>query len=248
MGKLLRLLAVSCAAGAVVLAWGAATAREVPRYTVVEIDLRTERLEVFLRDDTGAEFKRLDRLEAWLAARGRQLVFAMNAGMYHADFSPVGLLVQEGREVAPLNMASDAGNFFLKPNGVFAVTEAGPRVVASAEYPGLAQKARVQLATQSGPLLLRRGVVHPAFLPHSDSRKIRNGVGVSGRRAIFVISEDPVNFHEFALYFRDVLGCRDALYLDGTVSSLFARVLGRSDFRRELGPILGVAVPLKKEK
>ncbi|CAN7551719.1 phosphodiester glycosidase family protein [Variovorax paradoxus] len=238
MRKLLLLLAL-CLAGAASLASAAAAE---PRYTVVKIDVRKERLELFLHDDSGAPFKRFDRLEAWLAARNRQLVFAMNAGMYHADFSPVGLLVQEGREEAPLNLAAGAGNFFLKPNGVFLVSDAGPRVVESSEYAAL-PKQGVRLATQSGPLLLRRGVVHPAFIPDSDSRKIRNGVGVSGHTAIFVISEQPVNFYEFALYFRDVLHCRDALYLDGTVSALHSLALRRSDFTRELGPILGVAVP-----
>ncbi|WP_018906433.1 phosphodiester glycosidase family protein [Variovorax paradoxus] len=239
MRKLLLLLAL-CVAGAAASLSNAAAAE--PRYTVVKIDLRRERLELFLYDDSGAPFKRLDRLEAWLAARNRQLVFAMNAGMYHADFSPVGLLVQEGREVAPLNLAAGAGNFFLRPNGVFLVSDAGPRVVESSEYAAL-PKQGVRLATQSGPLLLRRGVVHPAFIPDSDSRKIRNGVGVSGHTAIFVISEQPVNFYEFALYFRDVLHCRDALYLDGTVSALHSLALRRSDFTRELGPILGVAMP-----
>lgn len=165
MRKLLLLLAL-CVAGAASLASAAAAE---PRYTVVKIDLRRERLELFLRDDTGIEFKRLDRLEAWLAARNRQLVFAMNAGMYHADFSPVGLLVQEGQEVAPLNLAAGTGNFFLRPNGVFLVSDEGrPRVVESSEYPALSRGVR--LATQSGPLLLRRGVVHPAFIPDSDSQ------------------------------------------------------------------------------
>jgi uncharacterized protein YigE (DUF2233 family) len=214
-----------------------------PRYTVVKVDLRTEKLELFLNDDAGVAFKRFDRLDAWLKAHdNRQLVFAVNAGMYHADFSPVGLFVRDGREESPLNLANGAGNFFLKPNGVFLVSDAGPRVVESSEYPALA-KSGVHLATQSGPLLLRRGVLHPALIPNSDSRKIRNGVGVLGHTAIFVLSETPVNFYDFALYFRDVLHCRDALYLDGTVSALHSKALGRSDFVRELGPILGVAQP-----
>ncbi|WP_198082880.1 phosphodiester glycosidase family protein [Variovorax sp. E3] len=215
-----------------------------PRYTVVKVDLRTERLALFLRDDAGEPFKRFDRLDAWLKARHRQLSFAVNAGMYHEDFSPVGLLVRDGHEEAPLNLSSGEGNFFLKPNGVFLVSDAGPRVVESSEYPALAALATgVRLATQSGPLLLRHGVVHPAFIPHSDSRKIRNGVGVIGHTALFVISNQPVNFYEFALYFRDVLHCRDALYLDGTVSALHSNALGRSDFVRELGPMLGIASP-----
>lgn len=212
-----------------------------PRYTVVKVDLRTEKLELFLNDEAGVAFKRFDRLDAWLKAQHRQLGFAMNAGMYHADFSPVGLLVRDGREEVPLNLDSGTGNFFLKPNGVFFVSDAGPRVVESSEYPALAKGVR--LATQSGPLLLRHGVLHPALIPKSDSRKIRNGVGVSGHTAVFVISETPVNFYEFARYFRDVLHCRDALYLDGTVSALHSPALHRSDFVRELGPILAVVSP-----
>ena len=169
-------------------------------------------------------------------------MFAVNAGMYHEDFSPVGLFVRDGREESPLNLADGVGNFFRKPNGVFLVSDAGPRVVEASEYPALA-KSGVRLATQSGPLLLRHGVLHPALIPNSDSRKIRNGVGVSGHTAIFVLSETPVNFYDFALYFRDVLHCRDALYLDGTVSALYSKALRRNDFVRELGPILGVVTP-----
>ena len=238
MRKLLLLLAVF-------LASCASVAADPPRYTVVKVDLRSEKLELFLNDDAGVAFKRFDRLEAWLKAHDRQLVFAVNAGMYHADFSPVGLFVRDGREESPLNLANGVGNFFLKPNGVFLVSDAGPRVIEASEYPALAKRGlhNVQLATQSGPLLLRRGVLHPALIPNSDSRKIRNGVGVSGHTAIFVLSETPVNFYDFALYFRDVLHCRDALYLDGTVSALHSKALQRSDFVRDLGPILGVALP-----
>jgi len=43
--------------------------------------------------------------------------------------------------------------------------------------------------------------------------------------------------------FRDRLKCPDALYLDGSVSSLFVRSLGRDDERSSLGPIIGVTVP-----
>jgi uncharacterized protein YigE (DUF2233 family) len=59
--------------------------------TVCRVNLRKERLRLFLRDDTGQPIKRLERLAALLGARGQKLTFAMNAGMYYADFSPVGL-------------------------------------------------------------------------------------------------------------------------------------------------------------
>lgn len=240
MKKLLLPALVFLLAG---LAWSAAGAADTPRYTVVKVDLRTERLALFLNDDTGTAFKRFDRLDAWLKARNKQLLFAVNAGMYHADFAPVGLLVREGREEAPLNLADGVGNFFRKPNGVFLVTADGPRIVEASEYPALAAKGGVQLATQSGPLLLRRGAVHPALIPNSDSRKTRNGVCVSGSTAVFVFAETPVNFYDFALYFRDVLHCRDALYLDGTVSAIYSKTLQRNDFVRDLGPMLAVVAP-----
>lgn len=208
------------------------------RFTVVTVDTGKQQLALFLNDEKGKPFGGFSRLDRWLGARDKRLVFAVNAGMYHADLAPVGLLVQHGKEMAPLNLDDGVGNFFLKPNGVFLVGKGGPRVVASSDYAALARGVR--LATQSGPLLLRNGVIHPAFNPASTSRYIRNGVGVLGNKAIFVISNHAVTFHEFAVFFRDTLKCRDALYLDGSVSSLFSATLGRHDAAAQLGPILGV--------
>lgn len=209
------------------------------RHTVCRVEVKKDKLQLFHRDDQGLPFKRFKTLETWLAARGHRLSFAMNAGMYHGDFSAVGLFVAEGVQTAPLNLGDAFGNFFLKPNGVFVLTDRGAVVVESTEYPRL--KGKVILASQSGPLLLRRSVIHPAFKPGSTSRLRRNGVGVpSPEVALFVISEEPVNFHEFASLFRDQLKCPDALFFDGTVSSLHAPALNRSDFRMELGPIIGV--------
>ena len=209
------------------------------RFTVCRVNVRKERLQLFHRDETGQPFKRFERLAPWLKSRGQKLVFAMNAGMYHGDFSAVGLFVSGGQQIVPLNTANGDGNFFLKPNGVFAVTGSGAQVLESSEYPKL--RERVVLATQSGPLLVRGGKLHPIFKPKSESRVLRNGVGVSSPdTALFVISEAPVNFYEFATLFRDKLGCPDALFLDGAISSLHAPELKRSDFRMELGPIVAV--------
>lgn len=209
-----------------------------PCFTTIRVDVRTERIELFLRDDEGHAFKRFDRLRSWLAGRNKRLRFAMNAGMFEPDLSPVGLLVQDGQEVSPLNLSDGTGNFFLKPNGVFFISESGPRIVESSEYPALAQGVR--LATQSGPLLVRNGVLHPAINAESTSRLLRNGVGISGDTVMFVISEQPVNFYELAIYFRDELHCPNALYLDGVVSSLYSTDLQRNDSRVDIGPIVGV--------
>ncbi|QWP76288.1 phosphodiester glycosidase family protein [Lysobacter sp. K5869] len=220
-----------------------AAARE-PRYTVLRVDTRTQQLALFLGDERGRAFHRFKTLDAWLQARGRRLRLAMNAGMFEPDYSPVGLFVADGRERAPLNLRDGAGNFYLKPNGVFLLDRDGkPRVIEAARYPEFAGGAR--LATQSGPLLLEGGRVHPALDPDSRSRHLRNGIGVKGDEVIWAISDDKVSLYEFARYFRDELGCRDALYLDGTLSSLYAPELKRADRRGKLGPILAVTEPSK---
>ena len=163
----------------------------------------------------------------------------MNAGMYKGDLSALGLFVSDGRQSAPLNTSNGDGNFFLKPNGVFAITDAGATVVESSAYKSLT--SRVILATQSGPLLVNGGKINQAFNPDSKSRLFRNGVGVASPDvAIFAISDDPVTFYEFATLFRDVLRCPNALFLDGDISSLYSTALKRNDFRMDLGPIIAV--------
>lgn len=217
------------------------------RVTVCQVDITRERLQLFHRDDAGAPLKRFDHINEWLRPRGEKLVFAMNAGMYHGDFSAVGLFFADGKELAPLNLEEGQGNFFMKPNGAFVITDKGARVIESSEYPKLREREKVLLATQSGPLLLRGGKIHPVFNPQSKSRLFRNGVGVpSPGIAIFAITDEPVNFFEFATLFKDKLHCPDALFLDGTVSSLYAEPLKRNDFRMDLGPIIGVVEKMKQ--
>lgn len=215
---------------------------ESKRYTVCRVDLSKETLELFLNDENKVPFKRFATLESWLAKRGRQLVFAMNAGMYHQDYSPVGMFVANGSPMTPVNLARGEGNFFLKPNGVFLVTASGAQVVEASQVTRVREK--IELATQSGPLLVLNGKFHPAFQPNSENRLFRNGVGVkSPKEVIFVNSEEPVNFHEFARLFRDRLSCPNALFLDGTISSLHSTELKRSDFKIDLGPIIAITAP-----
>jgi uncharacterized protein YigE (DUF2233 family) len=210
--------------------------------TVCRVDTRTQRLRMFHLDEKNRPLKYFSGVNRHLQAAHEQLVFAMNAGMYHSDFSPVGLLVSDGQERRPINLESADGNFFLKPNGVFLVGDSGARVVESSAYALLNEK--VLLATQSGPLLVLDGALHPAFREDSTSRHIRNGVGVLSRHeVVFAISEQPVTFYEFAQLFRNGLGCKDALFLDASVSSLLAKNLERSDLRAALGPIIGVTAP-----
>ena len=181
-------------------------------------------------------------LEAALGPRARQVAFAMNAGMFDEDGHAIGLLVEDGKQLHPINRREGGGNFHMMPNGVFLVRRDGTaQVVTSADY---SASPEIAFATQSGPMLVIGGKLHPAFEPDGRSRHIRNGVGIAlDGTALFVISADPVSFGKFARLFRDVLKVRDALYFDGAVSSLWDPASGRMDSHSELGPMVGVFRP-----
>ena len=162
----------------------------------------------------------LKTLPATCGRRAQYLEFAMNGGMYEADLTSVGLLVIDGVERKPIDRDKGWGNFYLKPNGVFFLRGDRAGVMETEAYVAAATKP--DFATQSGPMLVIDGALHPAFLPQSDSLQIRNGVGVAqDGKAVFAISLEPVRFHDFATLFRDRLGCANALFLDGSISSLF---------------------------
>lgn len=216
------------------------TAFEGASYTVCEVKAG-EDLRLFHSGPDGAygSFRKLDEA---LAAEGKALGFAMNAGMYHRDLAPVGLYVEDGVEVSPIVTSDGPGNFGLLPNGVFCIGETF-RVIESRTFKG--DRPDCRYATQSGPMLVIDGQLHPKLAPGSDSTYIRNGVGVSedGQRAVFVISNDAVNFESFARLFRDELGLFDALYFDGNISRLYAPELGRHDGGFPMGPMVGTVVP-----
>ena len=206
-------------------------------FTLCEAHLGKDDLRLFLTAPDGHNYASFGRLNAALAPA--RLGFAMNAGMYQPDLSPVGLYQEPGKAVGRLVTADGPGNFGLLPNGVFCITPTRYRVVESRSY--AKNPPDCLFASQSGPLLVIKGKLHPKFLPTSASRHIRNGVGVSsdGQVAFFLISNQPVNFTEFAGVFRDLLQTPDALFFDGSISRLFAPDLGRNDFGFAMGPIIG---------
>jgi len=175
-----------------------------------------------------------------LAAGGRLPVLAMNAGMYHADMLPVGLYVENSAEISPLNEDDGFGNFFLKPNGVFFVRENGRAGVMETEAYRSAEITPA-FATQSGPMLVIDGVIHPRFLPDGTSKYIRNGVGVrADGRVVLAISRDPLSLGSFGRLFRDIADCPNALFFDGAVSSLAWGMHMEIDAGEPAGPVVVV--------
>ncbi|HCP81866.1 MAG TPA: hypothetical protein DIT67_09850 [Octadecabacter sp.] len=207
-------------------------------YTVCDVAVE-ENLQLYLRDD---DDNILGSFSAVETHTGGQLLFAMNAGMYHEDRAPVGQYVENFIEEMRVISTDGPGNFGLLPNGIFCSGETF-QVFETLDY--LARKPLCADATQSGPMLVIDGALHPRFIPNGTSKYIRNGVGTNadGSRAYFAISNEPVNFHDFATLFRDHIGVPNALYFDGKVSRLHAPQLGRSDFGWQMGPIIGVLDP-----
>ncbi|MCB5199381.1 phosphodiester glycosidase family protein [Loktanella sp. TSTF-M6] len=207
-------------------------------FTACTVDATTEDLRLFHRDAAGEVLGTFSNIETAIAPR--TLAFGMNAGMYHEDRRAVGLYIQDGVQTAGIVTSDGPGNFGLLPNGLLCLTDDSARVIESLAY--VATEPDCRDASQSGPMLVIDGALHPDFIPNSDSLNIRNGVGTSGdgTRAVFAIANQPVNFHTFARFFRDRMETPDALYFDGRVSRMLAPQLGRNDFGLPMGPMVGV--------
>ena len=188
----------------------------------------------------GADKQPFGSMSAFAAsADATTIAFAINGGMYGDDLKAIGYYVENGERLAELNRGEGDGNFYMKPNGVFFGTGGAWQVLGSNTFFNTVGD-RPQFGTQSGPLLVVDGKLHPEIQDNGPSRAIRNGVGVdSAGKAHFVISDAPISFGQLARYFRDEVKVANALYLDGQVSSLWDPATGRQDQGR-VGPIIVV--------
>ena len=195
-------------------------------YHVVAVDAALHELALYWRDpQLGTPFATIRRLNAWLEAGEDSVIAVTNAGIYKRDLTPLGLYIERGIVLSPINLADGYGNFYLKPNGVFYLTTNGTGIADASELEAVEDS--LIYAIQSGPLLLLDNQIHPAFTPGSANCRLRSGIGVADDGTVYVaISNGAVNFYDFATFFRDSLGTADALYLDGAISALYAPHLG----------------------
>jgi len=198
-----------------------------------EYDPAVEELSLHLTDKAG-DPNTFPKVAEKVTAEGKKLLFATNSGIFEGDFRPTGLHVSDGKTITKLNLETFVKeregqftpNFFLKPNAVFAIDEAGQAVVLeSKRFSQSGIKPRI--ATQSGPLLVANGKIHPILTADSTSARLRNGVGVrKDGTVVFACSVmdqelGRSNLYTFAEFFRDVLHCPDTLYLDGDISYVY---------------------------
>ena len=209
-------------------------------YAICEVDLRKHAVRLYWKRSDGTPYAYLSALPRTLEGDVGRLLFATNAGMFDPALKPVGLYVEQGREFVHANTLSGHGNFHMKPNGIFFIS--GDKAAVAETGAFLKQRPRTDLATQSGPMLVMNGRVHPRFDRRSTSRKARNGVGVRpDGKVLFAISQGEVSFDSFARLFRDALKCPNALFLDGgSVSNLYSPTLNRLGNIVSLGPMLAV--------
>lgn len=199
---------------------------------------RTQQSKLHLHwlDDAGKPLSNFGGLQQQILREGGEIAFATNAGIYEHGPKPCGLTISDSKLLVPLNLRDDYGNFYLKPNGVFYLDDrAGPGIVESKEFQSLTVRPR--LANQSGPLILRKGVPHPAFRDDSPNKKQRSAVGVvtATKEVIFVMSDREdrikgrVTFYQLVKLFRH-LGCEDALFLDGDISQMIFSPAPNTEF------------------
>lgn len=184
------------------------------------------------------------RIKDIIETEGKEnILFITNAGMFTEDKKALGYLSSENIKISDINLQdSNYGNFFLKPNGVFYIIDQIAYIKESGDFKEeiINNDIIPYLATQSGPLLLKNGTIHSAFNKDSDNKYIRNGVGVINKTSyiVFVISNNPVNFYDFSIFFKNFLDCNNALYLDGNISIMYIPALNRQQKRGNFGPVI----------
>jgi uncharacterized protein YigE (DUF2233 family) len=211
------------------------TEDEILSYT---IDPKSSNLKLYWKDDQGKILRSIQNLKTYLENKDLHLLFALNGGMYKEDNSPLGLFIQDQKKLSSINTYEGNGNFYLKPNGVFYITtDKKAEVCKTIDF---VDSEKIQYATQSGPMLLIDGEIHPVFKKGSSNLNIRNGVGIlPDGKIVFAISKKEINFYDFASYFKN-LGCKNALYLDGFVSRMYLPEKKWKQTDGNFGVIIGV--------
>ena len=237
----MKLLSLTGVAGLAALLFLGLRPATQPNIASRVVDPAREQIMMLLKDEhgRGSVMGNIGALDQEVKRMGRKLVFAMNGGMYDPQQAPVGLYVEEGQLLHKLNTSKGgSGNFHMQPNGVFGITQEGKAFVhTTSECP---PPATLRYATQSGPMLLVKGAINAQFKQGSINLNIRNGVGIMpDGRVVFAISREPVNFFDFASWFK-AQGCTDAIYLDGAISRAYIPEAGVDQRDGQLGVLIAV--------
>lgn len=187
-------------------------------------DPNKHNIELRLLDKSGKPIGSFERLKKELDYESKDLLFAMNAGIYMQNQMPLGLYIENGKTYRKLNTRKNLyGNFYLTPNGVFLITEGKPHIIKTESFQAFSKEHKIQYATQSGPLLLINDKYNQSLNKYDKNKLIRNAICVTAKNEVNLsISKMPVNFTELSEHLR-ALKCNSALYLDGTISGIYRK-------------------------
>lgn len=211
---------------------------EDDRFVLNIVNVETQTLKLYYKNETGNNFGNFKTLRHSLRNKDEELVFAMNGGMYLKDGSPQGLFIENGITKKEIDTTKEAyGNFYLQPNGIFYLTKDNKGVVCKTD--DFKTNSNIIYATQSGPILVIDGEIHPVFVKGSKNLHIRNGVGVlPNGTLLFAMSKNVITLYDFAEFFKSH-GCKNALYLDGFVSRTYLPKKKWEQLDGEFGVIIG---------
>lgn len=211
-------------------------------YDVAIVNLSLADIAFFWKNEEGEKIHTFHDLDLQLQQERKKLLFATNGGMFTPAHEPVGLYIEEGKLLQKNNLEKDKkGNFFLQPNGIFYITKDSTAHIVESRVFNDSLKQTTKYATQSGPMLLIDSEIHPKFGKESKNTNIRSGVGIiDAQTVVFAISNEEVNFYDFASFFQQKFGCQNALYLDGVISEMYLPELGRYDSLGRFGVMIGV--------
>ncbi len=202
-----------------------------------EVNPADGNIALYWKDDKDSILRNFENLNSFLKSQNKELLFAMNAGMYMEDNSPLGLFIENGKTIRTLNTKKGSGNFHLQPNGVFYINKNNKAFISTTQN---FKNYEVLWATQSGPMVLIDNKINTLFDKNSKNLNIRNGVGLTqDGKVVFVISNVPVSFYDFANYFVQQ-GCKDALYLDGAISNIYLKDKRNFSLMDNFGVMIGV--------
>lgn len=225
----------------------AAFAQEKETFPILSVIINPaeQQLAFYWKDKNGRTYANVKGLKSALAKENKELIFAMNGGMYLKDRSPQGLYIEKGKTLKKPNLVQHAyGNFYLQPNGIFYLTDDDKAVVCTTD--NFEDQGNICYATQSGPMLVIDGKLHPKFTQGSANVHIRNGVGIlPNGNILFAMSKETINLYDFASYFEQQ-GCKNALYLDGFVSRMYLPAKNWEQVEGNFGVIIGEVREIQK--
>ncbi len=203
------------------------------------VDPAKQNIKLFWKNDKNKNYGNFQSLKTKIENEGQQLIFATNGGIYDKNHRPKGLYIENGIVLSKIDRKEEGyGNFYLNPNGIFYITHSEKAFIKTTK--NIKDYNNVKYATQSGPMLVIDGNIHPKFAKGSKHTNIRNGVGIlPNGNIIFAMSKEKVNLFDFASYFKEQ-GCDNALYLDGFVSKTFLPSKNWTQMDGNFGVIIGI--------